>query len=188
MVPVPVNAPTPAWAQVTAFTNEEEAAVGLTDVVPFPLETKLVEQGAVFEPAGLFQEKVVVDGRLITGQNPASAAPLATEVLYALDPLRKKYEPLRNALLEERLPIVKELETKKEEFVIALGALKQNEAANADKIERLQMLSMATRDWLDGQLQTIDSKLERVAVQRQLEVDKYNKILAAAAAAAAAEE
>jgi putative intracellular protease/amidase len=73
MTPMPLNAPTSAWTQVTAFTNEEEAAVGLTDVVPFPLETKLVEQGAVFEPAGLFQEKVVVDGRLITGQNPASA-------------------------------------------------------------------------------------------------------------------
>ncbi len=58
---------------MTSFSNAEEAAIGLTDVVPFPLETKLVEQGAVFEAAGLFQEKVVVDGRLITGQNPASA-------------------------------------------------------------------------------------------------------------------
>ena len=144
--------------------------------------------GPIYVCAPPWEPKVCVAANLITGQNPASAAPLATEVLYALDPLRKKYEPLRNALLEERLPIVKELETKKEEFVIALGALKQQEAANADKIERLQMLSMATRDWLDGQLQTIDSKLARVAVKRQLEVDKYNKILAAAAAAAAAEE
>ena len=84
MMPVPLNAATPAWAQVTAFTNEEEAAVGLTDVVPFPLETKLVEQGAVFEPAGLFQEKVVVDGRLITGQNPASAGAVGEAVLKKL--------------------------------------------------------------------------------------------------------
>ena len=183
-----------AGKECTGFSNAEEEAVGKAAVVakgsgmsPGSCQDAMVD-GPIYVCAPPWEAKVCVAANLITGQNPASAAPLATEVLYALDPLRKKYEPLRNALLEERLPIVKELETKKEEFVIALGALKQNEAANADKIERLQMLSVATRDWLDGQLQTIDSKLERVAVQRQLEVDKYNKILAAAAAAAAAEE
>jgi putative intracellular protease/amidase len=59
--------------RVNAFTNEEEIAVKLETVVPFMLETKLIERGAKFEKAGLWQEKVVVDDRLVTGQNPASA-------------------------------------------------------------------------------------------------------------------
>ncbi len=59
--------------KVAAFTNSEEAAVELTDTVPFLLETKLVERGATHVPAADFQEQVVVDQRLVTGQNPASA-------------------------------------------------------------------------------------------------------------------
>ncbi len=58
---------------INAFSNEEEVAVKLENVVPFMLETKLIERGAKFSKAGLWQEKVVVDGRLVTGQNPASA-------------------------------------------------------------------------------------------------------------------
>jgi putative intracellular protease/amidase len=62
---------------VSGFTNEEEAAVGLTEVVPFLLEEKLIERGATVEKAPNFQEKVVVSDRLVTGQNPASAAGVA---------------------------------------------------------------------------------------------------------------
>ncbi len=58
---------------VSGFTNEEEEAVGLTDVVPFLLEDVLMERGANFEKTDNWQVKVSVDGRLITGQNPASA-------------------------------------------------------------------------------------------------------------------
>ncbi len=72
------------FCQLTAFTNAEEEAVGLTGAVPYPLESKLVELGAVFEPAGLFQAKVVVDGRLITGQNPASATGVGEALVEAL--------------------------------------------------------------------------------------------------------
>ncbi len=62
-----------AGKTVAVFSNEEEEAVGLTKVVPFLLESKLVERGARQEKAGLFQAKVAVSGRLVTGQNPASA-------------------------------------------------------------------------------------------------------------------
>lgn len=69
--------------RVAAFTNAEEAAVELTDVMPFLLETELKELGAVFVPAANFQTNVAVDGRLVTGQNPASAEK-AAEAIVAL--------------------------------------------------------------------------------------------------------
>ncbi|ADB30004.1 ThiJ/PfpI domain protein [Kribbella flavida DSM 17836] len=65
---------------VAAFTNAEEHAVGLTTVVPFLLADALTARGAVHHPAADFTEQVVVDGRLVTGQNPASAQRAATEV------------------------------------------------------------------------------------------------------------
>lgn len=58
---------------VAAFTNDEEREVGLDDVVPFLLADALVERGARHRPAGLWASQTVVSGRLITGQNPASA-------------------------------------------------------------------------------------------------------------------
>jgi len=69
---------------VTSFTDTEENAVGLADVVPFLLESKLVERGATIDKAADFKRKVVVSGRLLTGQNPASATDLADAVLLAL--------------------------------------------------------------------------------------------------------
>jgi putative intracellular protease/amidase len=71
--------------KINAFSNEEEIAVKLDTVVPFMLETKLIERGAIFEKAGLWQEKVVVDGRLVTGQNPASARKVGDELLKILN-------------------------------------------------------------------------------------------------------
>jgi len=59
--------------RVAAFTDAEEQAVNLEQVVPFPLAQRLVQRGALHQPAELWQAQVVVDGRLITGQNPASA-------------------------------------------------------------------------------------------------------------------
>ena len=59
---------------VAAFTNEEEAAVGLTDIVPFLLESTLIERGAKFTKVPNFEVCVVASERLVTGQNPASAA------------------------------------------------------------------------------------------------------------------
>ena len=58
---------------VAAFTNDEERAVELDQVVPFFLADKLKERGARHHPAANFAPKVVVSERLVTGQNPASA-------------------------------------------------------------------------------------------------------------------
>lgn len=62
---------------VSAFTNDEERAVKLDQVVPFLLESKLIERGARFEGAPNWHKKVVVSERLVTGQNPASASGVA---------------------------------------------------------------------------------------------------------------
>lgn len=70
---------------VTGFTNSEEAAVGLTNVVPFLLEDRLKELGANFSLAGNFEPYVVRDGLLITGQNPASSEPAAEALLKVLE-------------------------------------------------------------------------------------------------------
>jgi putative intracellular protease/amidase len=69
---------------VAAFTNEEEAAVGLSNVVPFLLESKLIERGAKHTEAPNFQAHVVVSDRLVTGQNPASAIGVAEQMVRLL--------------------------------------------------------------------------------------------------------
>jgi putative intracellular protease/amidase len=71
--------------EVAAFTDEEEAAVQLTEAMPFLLESKLRELGANFVEAENFQPKVAVSERLVTGQNPASATGAAEAVLKLLD-------------------------------------------------------------------------------------------------------
>jgi len=58
---------------LSAFTDSEERAVGLDKTVPFLLASTLIERGAAHHPAPDWNAKVVVDGRLITGQNPQSA-------------------------------------------------------------------------------------------------------------------
>ncbi len=69
---------------VSAFTNDEERAVGLDAVVPFLLADRLVERGARHDAAPMWQAKVVVSERLVTGQNPASAAGVAEAVVALL--------------------------------------------------------------------------------------------------------
>ncbi len=69
---------------VTGFTNTEEAAVGLSGVVPFLVEDMLTQKGGKYSKAADWQPYVVSDGLLITGQNPASSAPAATALLKAL--------------------------------------------------------------------------------------------------------
>jgi len=71
--------------QVAAFTNDEEEAVGLTRVVPFLLQSRLEDLGAKHSAAADFEAHVVVDGRLVTGQNPASAAGVAQAVVDLLE-------------------------------------------------------------------------------------------------------
>lgn len=70
--------------EISAFTNDEEAAVGLAQAVPYLLQTQLEQRGAKHSGAPNFQPWVVRDGRLVTGQNPASATGVAEQVLIAL--------------------------------------------------------------------------------------------------------
>lgn len=67
--------------RVACFSNDEEREVGMDGVVPFKLESKLRDLGAIIEPAPAFQPKVEVDEFLITGQNPASSAPTAEALI-----------------------------------------------------------------------------------------------------------
>lgn len=62
-----------AGRRLAAFTDEEEHAVGLQDVVPFLLSSTLARRGAAMDPGADWSCQVAVDGRLITGQNPQSA-------------------------------------------------------------------------------------------------------------------
>ena len=70
--------------RVTGFTNTEEEAVQLTNVVPFLLEDELKRLGGLYEKAGDWESFVVVDERLITGQNPASSEAAARALLKML--------------------------------------------------------------------------------------------------------
>jgi putative intracellular protease/amidase len=70
--------------RLTAFTNAEEAAVKLDQVVPFALETRLKELGGNFSQADVFQPYVITDGTLVTGQNTPSSAPTAEAVINLL--------------------------------------------------------------------------------------------------------
>jgi putative intracellular protease/amidase len=67
--------------RVTGFTNGEEEAVQLTHVVPFLVEDELKRVGGLYEKAADWQSFAITDGRLITGQNPASSTAAAQALL-----------------------------------------------------------------------------------------------------------
>ena len=69
--------------RLTGFSNAEEEGYAADDV-PFLLESALVEEGARYESASPWQSRIVLDGRLMTGQNPASAGPLGEAIVKAL--------------------------------------------------------------------------------------------------------
>ena len=73
-----------AGKNVTGFTNAEEDEVQGTKIVPFLLADKLNEHGAKHHAAANWSDNVVVDGRLVTGQNPASAASVGDAVIKIL--------------------------------------------------------------------------------------------------------
>jgi len=80
-VKTPEGRPVVEGRSVTGFTNTEEAAVELTDVVPFLVEDELKAKGGNFSRRDDWAPYVVGDGLLITGQNPASSAPAAELLL-----------------------------------------------------------------------------------------------------------
>jgi putative intracellular protease/amidase len=67
--------------RVTGFANSEEEAVGLTHVVPFLVEDELKRLGGLYQQAPSWQPLAIVDGRLLTGQNPASSTAAAKLLL-----------------------------------------------------------------------------------------------------------
>lgn len=71
--------------KVTAFTNDEEDAAGVAAAMPFLLETELKNNGGTFIHANNWAVNVVVDGTLVTGQNPASAKGVAEAIVDLLD-------------------------------------------------------------------------------------------------------
>lgn len=76
--------PLVAGRRVSAFTNSEEEKAGLTQTVPFLLETRIRELGAKYERGDDFQSFAVRDGNLVTGQNPMSSGEVARLVLQAV--------------------------------------------------------------------------------------------------------
>jgi putative intracellular protease/amidase len=74
--------------KVNGFTDSEEAAAGLTEAVPFLLETELRKRGGLFEGGADFTAFAVRDGRLVTGQNPMSSEAVAQEMVAALDTVK----------------------------------------------------------------------------------------------------
>lgn len=74
---------------LSGFTNEEESAIKQTKVVPFSLENRLKEHGAKINKSRLWQEKITVDGNLITGQNPQSALAVGKAIVKKLNNLTK---------------------------------------------------------------------------------------------------
>jgi putative intracellular protease/amidase len=81
---LPGGSPLVKGRKLTAFTDQEEREVKLDGKMPFLLETRLRELGAEFVAAANWEDHVVVDGRLVTGQNPQSSASAAQAVLQQL--------------------------------------------------------------------------------------------------------
>jgi putative intracellular protease/amidase len=88
-VKTPDGKPLVQGKTVTGFTDGEEAAVGLTKVVPFLVEDEMLRLGAVFSKKADWAVHVVSDGLLTTGQNPASSGPGAKVLLERLNAMRK---------------------------------------------------------------------------------------------------
>ena len=80
----PDGAPLVKGKSVTGFTNTEEAAVGLTDIVPFLIEDMLTSRGGRYSKKDDWQPYAITDGNLVTGQNPASSEDAARAVLKLL--------------------------------------------------------------------------------------------------------
>ncbi|MGW1468036.1 type 1 glutamine amidotransferase domain-containing protein [Streptomyces sp. NPDC002308] len=80
----PDGSPTFAGYRLTGFTNAEETQAGFADKARWLLQDRLVELGADFQESDPWAPYVITDRNLITGQNPASSAPLAAELLKRL--------------------------------------------------------------------------------------------------------
>jgi putative intracellular protease/amidase len=88
-VKAPDGKPLVQGKTVTGFTNGEEAEVGLTKVVPFLVEDELMRLGATFSKVKNWGVHTVIDGLLVTGQNPASSGPGAKALIEVMNRMAK---------------------------------------------------------------------------------------------------
>ena len=143
--------------RLTGFTDEEEAVFGKRWAAEFPflLETRLRELGALWQEAPLMMPNVVVDGRLITGQNPFSTVPVAEAIVRALGRTPVALQPFRDdaslALVErwlagERAPVQAALREHKAlykpDLIAMLGYYQSKAATGNDAEQRRRALSV----------------------------------------------
>ena len=129
--------------------------------------------------------QVVSAGKLMTGQNAASAAPLATAIVYAFDAIQAEFEPPRLALLKSREALAATIAEADDTFKSQLASLKKSETSGVDvaaKLEELTCKAAAGATYYSSALADLDVQLARNAALRQAALD------AKAAAEAAAEE
>ncbi len=84
------GAPLIKGKRVTGFTNGEEEAVHLTNVVPFLVEDELKKVGGLYEKAADWESFAIVDGRIVTGQNPASSTAAAKALMSVVAEKKKE--------------------------------------------------------------------------------------------------
>jgi putative intracellular protease/amidase len=85
--------------QLTGFSNSEEESAGHTKIVPFLLETRLLSLGGLYSKAANYVCHVVVDGNIITGQNPASSEELAKKIVAFLKEAKQQTPLLQPELV-----------------------------------------------------------------------------------------
>ncbi|MBT9501784.1 MAG: type 1 glutamine amidotransferase domain-containing protein [Burkholderiaceae bacterium] len=160
--------PLVAGRRLTGFTNEEEAAFGKKWAAQFPwlLEDRLKAQGARWEEASLMMPRVVVDGRLITGQNPFSTAAMTEAVLRSLGHEPKPRKPFRDeatmALAQRWLDgeqaevqalLAADAKAYKMELVAMLGLYQFKQAADdANRRQGLSLMRLAEPHFKHEQL------------------------------------
>ncbi len=80
--------------KLTAFSNAEEHVWGMAGIVPFLLESELISLGAHYSKGQNFESHIVIDGNIITGQNPASSKEVARKLLASVKELPKRTEAM----------------------------------------------------------------------------------------------
>jgi protease I len=111
-----------AGRRLTAFTDAEEESAGLTEVVPFLLESRLKSLGARFESGANFASFAIADDNLVTGQNPASSRRVAELALAVSRQRLRSRDPLRSLMAVESSAAVPRIST------AALLAAPENES------------------------------------------------------------
>jgi putative intracellular protease/amidase len=136
LVNVTLDDGTPLLANktVTSFTNEEELFLipNAKNIFPFLLQTKLEEKGAKFDNGPLYLEKVVIDGQLVTGQNPWSVWKLAEAMIQQLG-----YQPVSRKITSEEntISILSTLDS--HGYTQAKAQIKSMQSSQKDSVDRV---------------------------------------------------